>query len=85
VWLFFVFTHIKLADPLVIEKLLKRDIPKKFIAGYDIDPSIKAEPIQNGRIGQSRGRQQQRKPSARKGNDSPWKNKNNRTKPRRTK
>jgi ATP-dependent RNA helicase RhlE len=32
-----------------IERLLKRDIPKVAIEGFDVDPSIKAEPIQNGR------------------------------------
>ncbi|MES9876466.1 MAG: ATP-dependent RNA helicase RhlE [Candidatus Sedimenticola sp. PURPLELP] len=38
-----------------IERLLKRDISKEIIPGYEVDPSIKAEPIQNGRG----GRQQQ--------------------------
>jgi ATP-dependent RNA helicase RhlE len=32
-----------------IERLLKKDIPKVAIEGFDVDPSIKAEPIQNGR------------------------------------
>jgi len=32
-----------------IEKLLKRDIPRKVIPGYEVDPSIKAEPVQKGR------------------------------------
>ncbi|WP_075180777.1 ATP-dependent RNA helicase RhlE [Pantoea sp. 1.19] len=36
-----------------IERLLKRDIPRIAIDGFEPDPSIKAEPIQNGR--QSRG------------------------------
>jgi len=35
-----------------IERVLKREVPKVAIDGYDIDPSIKAEPIQNG---QNRG------------------------------
>jgi len=39
-----------------IERLIKFEIPKVTIDGYDPDPSIKAEPIQNGRIGQQRGR-----------------------------
>ena len=39
-----------------IERLMKRDIPKVVIDGYAPDPSIKAEPIQNGR-----GRQQQKR------------------------
>ncbi|ACS86201.1 ATP-dependent RNA helicase RhlE [Musicola paradisiaca] len=34
-----------------IERLLKRDIPRVAIPGYEPDPSIKAEPIQNGRQG----------------------------------
>lgn len=38
-----------------IERLTKNEIPKIAIEGYDVDPSIKAEPIQNGRG----GRQQQ--------------------------
>lgn len=39
-----------------IEHLIKFDIPKVIIDGYTPDPSIKAEPIQNGRGGQQRGR-----------------------------
>lgn len=38
-----------------IEHLTKNEIPKIVIEGYEVDPSIKAEPIQNGRG----GRQQQ--------------------------
>ena len=34
-----------------IEKLLKKEIPRLAIPGYEPDPSIKAEPIQNGRQG----------------------------------
>jgi ATP-dependent RNA helicase RhlE len=37
-----------------IERLLKRDIPKVMIPGFEPDPSIKAEPILIGR-GQQRG------------------------------
>lgn len=44
-----------------IERLTKSEIPKIAIEGYDIDPSIKAEPIQNGRG--SGGRQQPRRRS----------------------
>jgi len=36
-----------------IERVLKREIPRIAIAGYEPDPSVKAEPIQNGR--QQRG------------------------------
>jgi ATP-dependent RNA helicase RhlE len=32
-----------------IEKLLKRTLPKDVVAGYEPDPSIRAEPIVNGR------------------------------------
>lgn len=35
-----------------IEKLLKREIPRIAIAGYEPDPRIKAEPIRNGRQNQ---------------------------------
>jgi ATP-dependent RNA helicase RhlE len=34
-----------------IEHLLKRDVPKVAINGFEPDPSIRAEPIQNGRGG----------------------------------
>ncbi|WLI78408.1 ATP-dependent RNA helicase RhlE [Kosakonia sp. H02] len=39
-----------------IERLLKKEIPRIAIEGYEPDPSIKAEPIQNGR-GQGGARQ----------------------------
>jgi len=32
-----------------IERLLKRDVPKVVVGGYEPDPSIRPEPIQNGR------------------------------------
>ncbi|MEG2115758.1 MAG: helicase-related protein, partial [Hafnia sp.] len=38
-----------------IERLLKREIPRIAIEGYEPDPSIKADPIQNGRQSQGRG------------------------------
>ena len=47
-----------------IERLLRADIEKVDLPGYDIDPSIKAEPIRNGGGGRnnsrSRGRPQGR-------------------------
>ncbi len=46
-----------------IERLLKRDIPKEVITGYEPDPSIPPEPIPNGRNssqGGGRGRGQGR-------------------------
>ncbi len=39
-----------------IERLTKNDIPKVTIEGYEVDPSIKAEPIQNGRGGRQPSR-----------------------------
>jgi len=41
-----------------IERLLKRDIPKVVIPGFEPDPTIKAEPIVMGRRGQRGGRPQ---------------------------
>jgi len=38
-----------------IERLMKKEIPSVTFEGYEPDPSIKAEPIQNGRGGQNRG------------------------------
>ncbi|MCK4742298.1 MAG: ATP-dependent RNA helicase RhlE [Sulfuriflexus sp.] len=38
-----------------IERLIKKDIPSITFEGYEPDPSIKPEPIQNGRGGQKRG------------------------------
>jgi ATP-dependent RNA helicase RhlE len=40
-----------------IEKLIKREIPKDVIEGYEPDPSIKAQPLTNGR-NKGRGQQQ---------------------------
>lgn len=39
-----------------IERLLKRDIPKEVIPGYEPDPSIPPEPIPNGRNNSRGGR-----------------------------
>lgn len=39
-----------------IERLTKSDIPKVAIDGYEVDPSIKPEPIQNGRSGKPQAR-----------------------------
>ena len=39
-----------------IERLTKNEIPKVTTEGYEVDPSIKAEPIQNGRGGKSQPR-----------------------------
>ena len=32
-----------------IEKLLKRDLPKEYVPGYEVDKRIKPEPLQTGR------------------------------------
>ncbi len=37
-----------------IERLLQRELPKVVLAGYEPDPNIQAEPIQNGRHGKAR-------------------------------
>ena len=49
-----------------IERLLKRDIPRVVVPGYAPDPSIRAEPILNGRGRQGAGAQGhgRRSPSA---------------------
>lgn len=52
-----------------IERLTKNEIAKIAIEGYDVDPSIKAEPIQNGRGGKQ---QQPRRNSG--GNNSSARN-----------
>ncbi len=57
-----------------IEKLIKREIPKDVIDGYEPDPSIKAEPITRGR-GQQQKRPQ-RKPSGSADKKSPRPGKN---------
>ncbi len=51
-----------------IERLLKRQIPKVMIEGYDPDPSIKAEPIQNGRGGRNSNRGDHQRPKRAGGN-----------------
>lgn len=38
-----------------IERLLKKEIPKATIAGFEADPTIKEEPIETGRGGRGRG------------------------------
>jgi ATP-dependent RNA helicase RhlE len=39
-----------------IERLIKRELPKVVVPGYEPDPSIKAEPIRQGRAGGQSGR-----------------------------
>ena len=66
-----------------IERLMNKDIPQVIIDGYTPDPSIKAEPIQNGRNRQ----QQKRRPAGnnpRSGNDRNG-NQNKQNNPRRRK
>jgi len=45
-----------------IEKLIKRQIDVKAVPGFEPDPSIAAEPIENGRRGQGGGRNAPRAP-----------------------
>jgi len=54
-----------------IEKLLGTEIDKEIVPGYEIDPRIKAEPIQNGRSRRSGGA---RKEHAKKRRFGPPKN-----------
>ncbi len=50
-----------------IERLLKRDLPKVVVAGYEPDPNLKPEPIPNGR--NARGGQPRQAPApGRRGN-----------------
>ena len=53
-----------------IERLLKREIPRFALEGYEPDPSIKAEPIINGRQG-SGGRGAPRQGGQRSGSGAP--------------
>jgi ATP-dependent RNA helicase RhlE len=69
-----------------IEIVLKSEIPKVALAGYEPDPRIKAEPIQNGRGGnkgrsRSGGRQNQGRPAGR-GNSNGQKAKSGNWNPR---
>ena len=50
-----------------IEKLINREIPRDVIAGYEPDPTIKAEPIRNG---SNQGRAQQQSPRRNSGNSA---------------
>ncbi len=45
-----------------IERLIKRDINREMIPGYEPDPSIKPEPIQTGRKPPSRNNKRRRRP-----------------------
>ncbi|MGE5652579.1 MAG: DEAD/DEAH box helicase [Bacillota bacterium] len=59
-----------------IERLLKREIEVKAMAGFEVDPRIKAEPIENGRRSQGRrgpapsAQRQQRPPQQRASQDA---------------
>jgi ATP-dependent RNA helicase RhlE len=52
-----------------IEKLIKRDIPKVVLKGYEPDPSIKPEPIQKKRTKPSRSGQDNRQNGSRDRNN----------------
>ncbi len=60
-----------------IERLIKRDIPKVVVDGFEPDPLIKPEPIQNGR-------QQQRQPGYEKKHRSRGGNETRNRRPKRT-
>ncbi len=64
-----------------IDRLLKREIPKVVLEGYEPDPNIKAEPIQNGRNGKGRSQPRKQaggrgKPAAKKSGDA-WRKSGN--------
>ena len=66
-----------------IERLLQHEIPRVVLAGYEPDPSIRAEPIQNGRNGQVHSQLRKRttpkpayKPARRKSGSSQAKSQN---------
>lgn len=74
-----------------IERLLKRDIPKEIIPGYEPDPSIPPEPIPNGRNnprgggrGRSGGGGSRGRSSSRPSNSRSAKPVLNKSKPRRS-
>ena len=48
-----------------IERLLKQDIEKRVVPGFEPDPSIRAEPIENGRNGKGRPGQSSKSSGAR--------------------
>ena len=54
-----------------IEKLLKAEIPRMVIDGFEPDPSIKAEPIENGCNNRGGRRPSSRKNSAKAGDTKP--------------
>ena len=62
-----------------IERLIKRDIPKEVIDGYEPDPTIKAEPINRGRGNQQRSKRPNGNRSSSSGNKSrsPYKGRSN--------
>ena len=48
-----------------IERLIKRELPREIVEGFEVDPNIKAEPIPNGQNrGQGAGRGAPRPPRA---------------------
>ncbi len=70
-----------------IEKMLKRDIRKEFVPGFEVDKSIRPEPIQKGRGRRSGGPRQDggKKPGKPKGARRPGKNARNNQRNRRSK
>ncbi len=57
-----------------IEKLIKREIPKDVVEGYDPDPSIKAQPINKGRGQQQNSSRRNSGRPAKKKSPRPGKN-----------
>jgi len=52
-----------------IERLLKKPLPSEVVAGFAPDPTIKAEPIENGRSGGQRSGGGGQRPSGRQGSN----------------
>lgn len=55
-----------------IERLLKQELPRVVLPGYEPDPTIKPEPVQNGR-GRAQSRGKQKGPGGRRRKPSPAK------------
>ncbi|CDG97289.1 ATP-dependent RNA helicase RhlE [Xenorhabdus bovienii] len=62
-----------------IERLLKREIPRIAISGYDPDPSIKAEPILNGSNSRGSQRGNGRQSPSNQGSTKPSRSSQNRS------
>ena len=60
-----------------IEKLIGKKIPSVILEGYEPDPSIRAQPIKNGRNGAGRSRSRNGSGGGGRGNSAPGRNSGN--------